>query len=385
VEEEILPPPALGDATGEMGPLWWWGSRLLHHVVLEGSDHVPRPQSFAIVCRMDRMDSDQSPNSHPTELLVMVPEAAEALGLTVEAVRARLNRGTLSKVENSDGTVLVKLDADHTPRYMDGEMDGEGRLAWLKYLVVLAVTISLLAGCSGSQSSATAMVTRVVEGDTVDISPAVQGMTRVRLIGVDAPETEDPICGNQPYGDEAFTYTKSRLENQRVGLEFDVQKTDHNDRLLAYVHTTDEEMFNETLLREGYAQLATFRPNVKYDERLQAAQEEAQAAGRGLWGLSAVELAAQTYRANGIGRADCTDEQTPVTDPLPPPPPPPTPPPPQPTPSPQPIPPQPVSPQPVPPQPLPPGDQEPVPPQLLPPGDQEPIPPQPLLPEDQQQ
>jgi hypothetical protein len=182
VEEEILPPPTLGDATGEMGPLWWWGSRLLHHVVLEDSDPVPRPQSFASVCRMDGMDSDQSPNSHPTELLVMVPEAAEALGLTVEAVRARLNRGTLSKVENSDGTVLVKLDADHTPRYMDGE----GRLAWLKYLVVLAVTISLLAGCSGSQSSATAMVTRVVEGDTVDISPAVQGMTRVRFIGVDA-------------------------------------------------------------------------------------------------------------------------------------------------------------------------------------------------------
>jgi micrococcal nuclease len=257
-------------------------------------------------------------------------------------------------------------------------------------LVVPAVTISLLAGCSGSQSSATAMVTRVVEGDTVEISPAVQGMTRVRFIGVDAPETEDPICGKQPYGDEAFTYTKSRLENQRVGLEFDVQKTDHNDRLLAYVYPTDEEMFNETLLREGYAQLATFRPNVQYDERLQAAQEEARAAGRGLWGLSAVELAAQTYRANGIGRADCTDEQTPVTDPPPPPPPPPTPPPPtppppQPTPSPQPIPPQPVPPQPVPPQPLPPGDQEPVPPQPLLPGDQEPVPPQPLLPEDQQQ
>jgi micrococcal nuclease len=294
-------------------------------------------------------------------------------------------------------------------------MDGEGRQAWLKYLVVLAVTISLLAGCEGlgvyansseeeaestpssnttaeettakttanqgideSRYDATATVTRVVEGDTVDISPAVQGITRVRFIGVDAPEIEDPICGNQPYGDEASTYTKSRLENQEVGLEFDVQKTDRYDRLLAYVYPTDEEMFNETLLREGYAQLATFRPNVKYDERLQAAQEEAQAAERGLWGLSAVELAAQTYRANGIGRADCTDEQTPATDPPPPPPPPPTPPPPppptppsQPAPSPQPIPPQPVPPQPVPPQLLPPEDQEPVPPQLLPPGDQQ--------------
>lgn len=279
--------------------------------------------------------------------------------------------------------------------------DGEGRQAWLKYLVVLAVTISLLAGCEGlgvyansseeeaestpssnttaeettakttanqgideSRYNATATVTRVVEGDTVDISPAVQGITRVRFIGVDTPEIEDPICGNQPYGDEASTYTKSRLENQEVGLEFDVQKTDRYDRLLAYVYPTDDEMFNETLLKEGYAQLATFRPNVKYEERLSAAQEVARAAGRGLWGLSAEELAAQTYRANGIGSANCTDEQTPATNPPPPPPPPPTPPPPQPTlspqptPSPQPIPPQPVPPQPVPPQPLPPEDQQ---------------------------
>jgi micrococcal nuclease len=271
----------------------------------------------------------------------------------------------------------------------------------LKYLVVLAVTISLLAGCEGlgvyansseeeaestpssntpaeqttakttanqgideSRYDATATVTRVVEGDTVDISPAVQGITRVRFIGVDSPETEDPICGNQPYGDEASTYTKSRLENQEVGLEFDVQKTDGYDRLLAYVYPTDDEMFNETLLKEGYAQLATFRPNVKYEERLSAAQEVARAAGRGLWGLSAEELAAQTYRANGIGGALCTDEQTPAPNPPPPPiPPPPTPPPqptlsPQPTPEPQPIPPQPVPPQPVPPQQLPPEDQQ---------------------------
>jgi micrococcal nuclease len=266
-------------------------------------------------------------------------------------------------------------------------MNGEGRQAWLKYLVIPAVTISLLAGCSGSEKEtestpssntsanqgidesrydATATVTQVVEGDTVDISPAVQGITRVRFIGVDAPETEDPICGKQPYGDEASTYTKSRLENQEVGLEFDVQKTDRYDRLLAYVYPTDEEMFNETLLKEGYAQLATFRPNVRYDERLQSAQEEARAAGRGLWGLSAEELAAQTDRANGIGSVNCTDEQTPATNPPPPPkaaPPPPPTPSPQPTPAPQPIPPQPVPPQPVPPQP--------VPPQPLPPGDQQ--------------
>jgi micrococcal nuclease len=92
-----------------------------------------------------------------------------------------------------------------------------------------------------------------VDGDTVDISPAVNGVTRLRLIGVDTPETKDPDCGKQPYGEEASDFTESRLKNQEVGLEFDVEKTDRYKRLLAYVYPTNEEMFNETLLKEGYA------------------------------------------------------------------------------------------------------------------------------------
>lgn len=60
-------------------------------------------------------------------------------------------------------------------------------------------------------------------------------------------------------------------------------------------------MFNETLLEEGYAQVATFPPNVKYVERFLEAQREARAANRGLWGLSAGELCQQTDRGNGIG------------------------------------------------------------------------------------
>jgi micrococcal nuclease len=166
-------------------------------------------------------------------------------------------------------------------------------------------------GLNQSSYDATTTVTDVVDGDTVDISPAVEGKTRVRFIGVDAPETVDPNCGTQPYGEEASQYTKSKLTNQKVGLELDVQKTDQYNRLLAYVYPTDTEMFNETLLKEGYAQVAIFQPNVKYRDRFLAAQQEAQAAGRGLWGLSIEERAAQTDRGNGIGSAICTDEQTP--------------------------------------------------------------------------
>ncbi len=70
-------------------------------------------------------------------------------------------------------------------------------------------------------------------------------------------------------------------------LELEVQKVDPYGRLLAHVYLTDGQMFNETLLEEGYAQMATFPPNVKYVNRFLEAQRESRAANRGLWGLSA--------------------------------------------------------------------------------------------------
>src|SRR5215213_1885080 len=90
-------------------------------------------------------------------------------------------------------------------------------------------------------------------------------------------------------------------EGKEVSLELDVEKVDPYGRLLAYVFLPNSEMFNETLLEEGYVQVATFPPNVKYQERFLEAQREARAANRGLWGLSAAELCQQTDRGNGIG------------------------------------------------------------------------------------
>lgn len=77
--------------------------------------------------------------------------------------------------------------------------------------------------------------------------------------------------------------------------------SDPYGRLLAYVWLSDGSIFNETLVREGYAQVATFPPNVKYTDRFLEAQREARAANRGLWGLPAGQLCQQTDRGNGIG------------------------------------------------------------------------------------
>ena len=115
---------------------------------------------------------------------------------------------------------------------------------------------------------------------------------------MDTPEVH---FGTQPYGPEASAFAKRELEGEEVSLELDVQKIDPYGRLLAYVYLPEGQMFNETLLEEGYAQVVTFPPNVKYQERFLKAQREAREANRGLWGLSAGELCQQIDRDNGTG------------------------------------------------------------------------------------
>ena len=127
-----------------------------------------------------------------------------------------------------------------------------------------------------------ALVTRVVDGDTVEVRFRGRSLT-VRLIGIDTPESVAPGEPLQCFAVEASAYTTERLEGERVRLEFDVERIDPFGRTLAYAWLGDE-LFNETLLREGYAFVTTFPPNVRYVDRFRAAQREARSADRGVWG-----------------------------------------------------------------------------------------------------
>lgn len=177
--------------------------------------------------------------------------------------------------------------------------------------VLVAVSILALGvatGCgpvtlpeSNSDAERTATVARVTDGDTVEIRPAIDGEEDLRLIGVDTPETAGSPRGAQPYGEEAAEYAEEKLEGRRVTLRFDVEKTDQYDRLLAYVYLSDGSMFNETLLEEGYAQVATFPPNVRHLGSFETAQRMAREAERGIWSLSESQLCRLTDRGNGIG------------------------------------------------------------------------------------
>lgn len=124
-----------------------------------------------------------------------------------------------------------------------------------------------------------AKVIRVVDGDTIEIT----GGEKVRMIGVNTPETVHPTKAVEQYGKEASAFTKSRLEGKNVWIEYGVERTDKYGRLLGYVWLADGSMFNATLLREGYAQVYTWPPNVKYVEQFVQLQKEAREAKRGLW------------------------------------------------------------------------------------------------------
>ena len=137
-------------------------------------------------------------------------------------------------------------------------------------------------------------VTRVVDGDTIHAS--VNGKDEsIRLIGVDTPETVKPNTPVQPYGPEASAFSKAQLTDKTVWLEKDVQERDKYGRLLAYVWTeqpteiSDTEirakMFNAKLLLDGYGQLLTIAPDVKYVDYFTHYQTDAREGSKGLWGI----------------------------------------------------------------------------------------------------
>ncbi len=161
-----------------------------------------------------------------------------------------------------------------------------------------------------SEYDATVTITSVTDGDTVEVSPAVNGYTDVRLIGVDTPEV---FFGEEPYGAESSAFATEVLSGQTVELELDAEEVDDFDRLLAYVWVGGE-LFNETLAEEGYAQVATFPPNVAYESRFIAAQEQARSRGLGIWGLSVPEQCQLADRGNGIGEGStaCLMPEDPV-------------------------------------------------------------------------
>jgi endonuclease YncB( thermonuclease family) len=129
-----------------------------------------------------------------------------------------------------------------------------------------------------------AVIDHVVDGDTVDVR--IDGRTeRVRLIGINTPETKDPRRPVECYGPEASALTALFLPPRTaVRLERDAEPRDDYGRLLAYVVRSDGLFVNLELARQGAATVLSIRPNTTYAAVIAAAADEARRARRGLWG-----------------------------------------------------------------------------------------------------
>jgi micrococcal nuclease len=158
----------------------------------------------------------------------------------------------------------------------------------VKNAVVTVLLLFSVFACAPAQDDEGYLVTRVVDGDTIIVN--IDGTDeRVRLTGIDTPESVHPDSGkNVPYGKTASDFTKEALEGKYVTLELDAQERDRYGRLLAYVYT-DGKMFNETLLSEGHAKVATFPPNVRYADTFTELQKDARERGVGLWAVGEPE------------------------------------------------------------------------------------------------
>lgn len=149
--------------------------------------------------------------------------------------------------------------------------------------------ISQEASGSGSmnQFKESGEVVRVVDGDTIDVR--IDGQTkRLRYIGVNTPETVDPNRPKQCFGTQASDENKKLLTGQTVFLEKDISETDKYGRLLRYVYLSLDRggflMVNDYLVRNGFANVSTYPPDVKYEKQFLAGEREAREERRGLWG-----------------------------------------------------------------------------------------------------
>ena len=158
----------------------------------------------------------------------------------------------------------------------------------LAFLLVLAalVLLRLLQQDSSSVSpealeEGTYRVERVVDGDTLLLTNGA----RIRLQGVDTPETVKPNHPVEPFGPEATEFTRQFIAqgNGSVRLQFDRERVDKYGRFLAYVWVGDR-MLNEELVRAG---LATAELEYRYSStmktRFRRAEKEAEDAARGIW------------------------------------------------------------------------------------------------------
>jgi micrococcal nuclease len=154
-------------------------------------------------------------------------------------------------------------------------------------LLILVLAAAPLACASSQEQEAGCEVLRVADGDSFTCRDG----RKVRLIGIDSPEWEQP-----PFGSKAQQALSQMVPpGTAVRLEYDAAPTDQYGRVLAHVWV-DSTLVNEAMVHNGWAVLYTVPPNIKYAERLGRAQNEARAGGAGLWAQNGFACLPKDFR-----------------------------------------------------------------------------------------
>lgn len=160
--------------------------------------------------------------------------------------------------------------------------------------ILLLLFLTPLYSCksrSAGEKSNYLPVTKVVDGDTFWVDDGSEKGLKIRLIGVDAPESRR--TGRKEigyYGQEAKEYLTQLISGKKVRLEYDVDTLDMYQRTLAYVYLENNTFVNAELMRQGYAMVMTIPPNVKYAKMFVKLQQKARKKNRGLWGKESMNL-----------------------------------------------------------------------------------------------
>lgn len=218
-------------------------------------------------------------SSHPCTVAACAPPTA-----TTKAPQARLLSrvavGPRSRRRLTLVMVLLAVLLSGCEGYL-GDIAGEGDRG--KAPAGLATSEAQRASWPDPPEDAVpAEVQRVTDGDT--FVAAVKGRReRIRVIGVDTPESVDPDRPDEPFGEESSDFAKRYLGGQTVRLAGDAEPRDRYGRMLAYVWLADGTFWNALLVAEGYAQQLTIPPNVAYAGLFRRLVGEARSDHRGLW------------------------------------------------------------------------------------------------------
>lgn len=151
----------------------------------------------------------------------------------------------------------------------------------VRYKSYLILFIILISACDISQNSdSSESIREVIDGDTVVLDDQYE--SRLRYIGINAPENLNEESPGDPFSIESTLLNRKLLDGKKIRIEYDKEKYDPYGRLLGYVFA-DETLVNEELLRQGLATLFFVGPNRKYEERFRVAEQEAKKFKRGIW------------------------------------------------------------------------------------------------------